>query len=164
MRISDWSSDVCSSDLDLAILEQDHRRDAAHAIFGGSVRMVVDVELGDHHLAVQFVRNFLERRADHLARTAPFGPEIDEDRRVAVEHIGLETVVADRFGTHNLTPEFPLGFQARQSAAPAQAPWRANSPWRPARRACADRGTHRDRKSVVWGKSVSVRLYLGGRR
>src|SRR3546814_5305452 len=67
--------------------------------------MVVDVELGDHHLAVQFVRNFLERRADHLARTAPFGPEIDEDRRVAVEHIGLETVVDDRFGTHHLTPD-----------------------------------------------------------
>src|SRR3546814_15322975 len=86
--------------------------------------MVVDVERGGDHLAVQFVRKFLEGRADHLARTAPFGPEIDEDRRVAVEHIGLETVVADRFGTHNLTPEFPLGFQARQLAAPAQAPWR----------------------------------------
>src|SRR3546814_19841011 len=100
--------------------------DASTAIFCVCGRMVVDVQLVYHHLAFQFFRNFLKRRADHLARTAPIGPEIDEDRRVAVEHIGLETVVADRFGTHNLTPEFPLGFQARQSAAPAQAPWRAN--------------------------------------
>src|SRR3546814_4293920 len=102
MRISDWSSDVCSSDLrlpaapafagataralqrpfepalerafrrradlglgDLAILEQDHRRDAAHAIFGGSVRMVVDVELGDHHLAVQLDRKSTRLNSSH---------------------------------------------------------------------------------------------------
>src|SRR3546814_3406214 len=47
-------------------LEQDHRRNAAHAVTAGGVGIVVDIELGDRHLLTQFVRNLLEARPDHL--------------------------------------------------------------------------------------------------
>src|SRR6185503_3163347 len=59
-----------------------------------------DVHLGDGHLVGQFLADFLERGADHLARSAPFRPEIDEDGLVAFEHIGGEAGVGDGFGGH----------------------------------------------------------------
>src|SRR3546814_6760032 len=93
---------------DLAIFEEDHRRDAAHAIFARRVGIFIDVDLGDHDLAGQFIRNLFERRADHLARAAPFGPEIDEHGGVAVDDVGLKARVGNRFGTHIKTPETTL--------------------------------------------------------
>src|SRR3546814_10374432 len=68
---------------DLAIFEEDHRRDAAHAIFARRVGIFIDVDLGDHDLAGQFIRNLFERRADHLARAAPFGPEIRSEEHTS---------------------------------------------------------------------------------
>src|SRR5690349_24218647 len=50
-----------------------------HALFR-SVRIVVDVELGDGDLLAELAGNLLERRRDHPARTAPFRPEIDQNR------------------------------------------------------------------------------------
>src|SRR3546814_15280113 len=82
MRISDWSSDVCSSDLEGGrILQRGHGR-------------------------------------------------------------------ADRFGRRPDGREFLLSRNEHAASG----------------RASGDRGDHRqDRKSVVWGKSVSVRVDLGGR-
>src|SRR3546814_18898551 len=92
MRISDWSSDVCSSDLDHAdhVLVQRKR----FAVMAG-------LQLG-------------QCRYHHLAH-----------REQAVGVVGAEHEAAD---------------------------------------ACRQGGILEDRKSVVSGKSVSVRLDLGGRR
>src|SRR3546814_5614603 len=54
MRISDWSSDVCSSDLRLGLLHADHRIVvAAHAGIG-LVRRAAgqDLRIGGRHMAV----------------------------------------------------------------------------------------------------------------
>ncbi len=55
----------------------------------------VGVELGDGQPTLEFLREFLERRADHLAGTAPFGPEIDEHRGGGGEDVGREGSVGD---------------------------------------------------------------------
>src|SRR3546814_11530285 len=99
MRISDWSSDVCSSDL--RVYSKWRYVPEVDAFFG-----ITNVDLG-------FVLYRLDRSA---AAPAP-----------AVLH----TVAAD-------SPQQP------PAPAPAGAP--------------------KDRKSVVYGKSVSVRVDLGGRR
>src|SRR3546814_12865669 len=98
MRISDWSSDVCSSDLAALFHPQDHpRRLAGHA----AVAQGVLHQHGEHLLQV--------------ARVDQYG-----QGRYAVAELDLVQVGRD-------------GFEV-------------------------------DRKSVVWGKSVSVRVDLGGRR
>src|SRR4051812_49921241 len=63
----------------LAMFEDDERGDAHHFEAAGGVGVVVDVELGDAHLAGLLGRDLLEDRGDHLARTAPLGPEVDDD-------------------------------------------------------------------------------------
>src|SRR3954454_6464812 len=91
-----WSGDVLAQLLEqlalalgadqptdrLAIFEDDERGNAHHFEASGGVGVVVDVELGDAHLARLLGRDLLEDRGDHLARTAPLGPEVDDD------HIG----------------------------------------------------------------------------
>src|SRR5271157_5732501 len=62
----------------LAILENHQGRNRTNPVFPGHARILVDVELGDLHLAVHFGRDLLERRRDHPAGPAPFGPKIDD--------------------------------------------------------------------------------------
>jgi hypothetical protein len=61
-----------------AVLEQNHGRDRADAIFHGGRGILVDVELDDLHLALQFTRELFEYRRNGAARATPLGPEIDE--------------------------------------------------------------------------------------
>src|SRR3546814_21006357 len=102
MRISDWSSDVCSSDLRYALKIQ--RRVIAAQIIGRGT--------GHAH------------RHPHLSiklfQLDPFGALLLADDQLRHAHVGV-----------GKPPESQPG-----------------------------RG---DRKSVVWGKSVSVRVDLGGR-
>src|SRR3546814_17157488 len=118
MRISDWSSDVCSSDLDLAALQMRPGRRA----------------VGEHHL--------------HLA-----AQQVLHGRRAAAIRHMLDA------GASHAVEQF-----ARQVRAAARA--------RRAERQCAgillgignqflDRHD-RDRKTVVKGKGLSVRVALGG--
>src|SRR3546814_17717563 len=106
MRISDWSSDVCSSDLPWA-----HRR-------GEDRRM-----------------RLLER-LDHPAVT-----EAGVDRLFELDRPELALDVPGRFARPNLLDHVDR-FDHHRVAI----------------------GRERDRKSVVSGKSVSVRVDLGGRR
>ena len=50
--------------------------------------------------AVHLDRDFLQRRPDLLARTAPFGPEIHQNGTVRGEYVGVEGIVGNRFGGH----------------------------------------------------------------
>src|SRR3546814_20684461 len=92
MRISDWSSDVCSSDL---LLEE----------------LLAEVGV-----------------AGHLAQGADLAP----GRAHVAQQVGDAAVLGG------------VGVGAHEEDAPL--------------------GARGDRKSVVWGKSVSVRVDLGGRR
>src|SRR5690606_42046661 len=65
-------------------------------------RVLHDVHLGDRHLAGKLVADFLERRRDHLARSAPIRPEIDQHRRVRIEDIRLKAGIGDVLGGHSL--------------------------------------------------------------
>src|SRR3546814_5345916 len=69
-------------------------------LFRSGVGIVVDIELGDRHLLTQFVRNLLETWPDHLARPAPFGPEIDQYGAVGLEDVAFEARIGDLFGGH----------------------------------------------------------------
>src|SRR3546814_16384988 len=101
LRISDWSSDVCSSDL-----------------LGRRPDLWQQQRLGHRHA----------RRACHSLRDA-----------AAPSHRPRRRCSAGRHG------------RGDEPTAPATAPH-------------TDLGPGQDRKSVVWGKSVSVRVGLGGRR
>src|SRR3546814_14229478 len=102
MRISDWSSDVCSSDLDHALgdVENDHHREC---VVVGALELELLAQIDDRHDGAAQI--------DHA---------LDEVRRVGNARDGV--VTADLLDFEN------------------------------------------DRKSVVEGKSVSVRVDPGGRR
>src|SRR3546814_17524080 len=106
MRISDWSSDVCSSDLE--------REMAAYCVLRGIDYIVEEcpMAIGNKHLGYKEALNAIEA-------TSP-GSKFD----------------------------FYFGFLAR-----------ASEQFRP--KVEAEQG---DRKSVVEGKGVSIRVDLGGRR
>src|SRR5687768_13358333 len=59
----------------LAILEQQHGRNATHAVAARRVGVLVNVDLGDRDLVAQLGRDFFQRGGDHPARAAPFRPE-----------------------------------------------------------------------------------------
>src|SRR3546814_12966840 len=112
MRISDWSSDVCSSDLALRAAFDDGGRDAAAGDVGEALG-------GEHYrdiLLAQRLQPFADARGEQRMVEEDPGLVEDQQRRPAVEAL--------------LEPVEQIG----------------------------------DRKSVVWGKSVSVRVDLGGRR
>ncbi len=76
----------------LAPLEADHGRDALDAELGGQPLIGIDIDLGEFETARLLGCETLEKRAQHPARTAPGGPEIDDHRQLvaAVDHFLLE--------------------------------------------------------------------------
>ena len=64
----------------LAVLEQDHRRDRHDAVAQRELLLLVDVHLHELELACALVDDPLEHRRDGVARAAPLGPEVDDDR------------------------------------------------------------------------------------
>src|SRR3546814_11432164 len=126
MRISDWSSDGCSSDL--SALHRSHRcrRQCGQ----------------DHDLPDRLCRYIRGHMLWQLGEHRLY--ELDRSVRRKLLRFQLEATVV---GRHWRQLEFavrPVAYRYRQGAA------------QPARR--------RDRKSVASGKSVSVRVDLGGRR
>ena len=81
----------------LAALVQDNRRNAANAVLARGCRIGVDVELGDRDLAAVFLGDFVQHRCEHLARAAPFGPEIDQHRMTRLQHVLVEGGVGNVF-------------------------------------------------------------------
>src|SRR5262249_2793021 len=53
------------------------------------------VQLDDFDLAVEGTCDLFESRCDHPARTAPFGPEIDDNCPLGFQDLGLESCVCD---------------------------------------------------------------------
>jgi hypothetical protein len=69
--------------------------------------MGLDVDLHDLGAAVVFVGELVQEGADHLAGTAPGRPEVDEDRDVGLQHVGIEIGVGgmDDLVAHFGSPE-----------------------------------------------------------
>src|SRR4051794_26491541 len=66
--------------LGFTILEQNQRGDAHDLEPASDLEVLVDVDLANTELALVVAGDLLEDRSDHLARTAPFGPEVHEHR------------------------------------------------------------------------------------
>src|SRR5213596_3335983 len=81
--------------LDVAVLEQHQRRDAADAELRRHALVLVDVDLGDLQPALVFLGDLVEHRRDRLAGAAPFGPVIHQHRGVRLQHLGVEGVVGN---------------------------------------------------------------------
>ncbi len=76
----------------LPALENEQRGDAANVEFARDIHIVVHVQLHDRQLPRILARYFLDGRRQHLARTAPVGPEIHQYRLslARFDHVGLE--------------------------------------------------------------------------
>src|SRR3546814_2375871 len=78
MRISDWSSDVCSSDLPLSrkgdLLRSEERFEEAVEAYDGAVeRLERQGEIGPHHWSLLYFRGIaLERSGEWLRAEADF--------------------------------------------------------------------------------------------
>ena len=84
----------------LAILEHDEGRNGADAVLERRLLVFVDVELGDLHLALHLFRDFLERRRDHPAGTAPLRPEIDDHGLARLDDVVVERGIRDLVRGH----------------------------------------------------------------
>ena len=80
---------------ELAVLEHHQRRNRANAELARDAGVFVDIELGDFHLALHLAGDLFQRRPDHTARTAPFGPKIDDDRFAGLENVNVKIGVGD---------------------------------------------------------------------
>ena len=103
--------------LDLfAVLEEDKGGHRTDADLLRNLALLVDVDLVEAELlAGGGLGDLLEDRADHLARTAPGGPEVDHDDLVTAGNL-LELVVRrDNLNTHGEFGE--MEYEARHRTA-----------------------------------------------
>jgi len=61
-----------------AVTKQQQGWDSANIELGRGFRVLIDVELDDAELVFVLGRDRIEDRRDHLARAAPFGPEVEQ--------------------------------------------------------------------------------------
>jgi hypothetical protein len=57
--------------------------------------VVVHINFRDFYVIRVFFRDLVEHGRQHFARTAPFGPEIHEDRLVGFQHLGFKVRLVD---------------------------------------------------------------------
>jgi hypothetical protein len=60
----------------LAVVEEQHRRDIHDAVLLARVGVVIDIKFADHYAAFVFVGQLFQNGQHHFARTAPTGPKI----------------------------------------------------------------------------------------
>ncbi len=101
--------DVRADDLifHFAVFEEQKKRDGFHVVFHREVAGVVHIDFGDFRLAFYFCGELFKYGTDHFARSAPFGPEIDKNREIGVDHFGLE-IIFGKVECHarNMEPDF----------------------------------------------------------
>jgi hypothetical protein len=57
---------------------------------GGAARGAGDRSTHRLELSVVLLRQLIDQRRDHAARTAPGRPEVDKNRDIALEHLSLK--------------------------------------------------------------------------
>src|SRR3546814_12097891 len=147
MRISDWSSDVCSSDL---------ARDAAAGV---ELLLVVD---GEREEVLPLARGLVGDGADQ--QHGALARDHDRATSLASDLAGFDgdraVAVLEALGNfcHVCIPWMTLAMNRMEALAASRADRAGRSKKEPRRIAAPDR------KSDVEGKSVSVRVDIGGRR
>ena len=103
---------------DLALVDRVDGGDALHPERLRHLRVVVDVDLGQHDLPAGLVDDLLEDGTERAARAAPRRPQVDDDGGGGrpVEHVGLERGVGDVDGHRARLPA------ARAGQRPVRAP------------------------------------------
>lgn len=86
----------------LAVLEQDQRRDTAHAEPRRRSRVFVDIDLRDHSLRPDCRGHILKDRPLHPARPAPRRPEIHQHHAAAGRLVEITVVEFSHMCTHVL--------------------------------------------------------------
>src|SRR4051812_17802666 len=81
--------------LHLSALEDQQRRDAADAEARWGSRILVDIHLGDLHLAAIGAGQLVHNGGDGLARAAPGGPKIDQHGALRLQDFLLKASVGD---------------------------------------------------------------------
>ncbi len=71
---------TCELSGHFAVFESLNRRDAVDAIAQSQVLVLVHIDFCQAKTALGFVRQFFQHRPQHLARAAPFRPEIHNHR------------------------------------------------------------------------------------
>src|SRR3972149_6417630 len=74
----------------LTTLEHQQRGDAADAVPGGGLHVIVGVELHELHLPVVLPGQLLHQGSDHATGAAPGCPEVDEDRLAGLQNFFFE--------------------------------------------------------------------------
>src|SRR5262249_60812216 len=87
----------------LADFEDHQGGDRHHALFRRRLRALVDVELHDLDLLAHRAGDLVKRRRNHATGAAPFGPEVDDDGTVRLEHFSFEIGVRDLANGHGDT-------------------------------------------------------------
>src|SRR5471030_715685 len=80
-----------------AVLEQDERGNAAHSKLHRCRLMLVHIDLRDLEAVAVILGHFVEDRSNHLARAAPFRPEVEQDGFIRFRDILVKGCVADMF-------------------------------------------------------------------
>ena len=105
-----------------AVAEQEQGWNSANIELGWGFWILVDVEL--HYAKLVFIvgGDRIEQRRDHLARTAPFGPEVEQHGLLRLHYVLFESRVCRMYDltTHNAEssrflgrPETPWGGWAK---------------------------------------------------
>src|SRR5437763_4222143 len=109
-RLTRYRSDY--SLLFLAALKDNERRDSAYTELLRHIYVFVHVHFINAGFAVIFLRDRLDRRRDHTARPAPFGPKIDQDRLFRSQNIRLKSCICYFFCklSHFFSYEIPKNY------------------------------------------------------
>ncbi len=81
---------------DRPALEEKEGGNAVDAVLLGQLRLLIDVDFDDLDLVGQFTGDFIKKRGDHLARTTPFGPKVDDGQLFGLDDFTLEIESAYR--------------------------------------------------------------------
>ena len=102
----------CGTDVTIhgaAVFEDEQSRDAHHAQFGGSHRVVVDVELHDLEASLIFIRQFFQCRSNGKAGATPGCPEVEKYGHIRLQDFLVKVSISyihDMGGGHRLSPWF----------------------------------------------------------
>ena len=92
----------------LAVLEEDHHRDRLDPVALRERRLLVDVHLDELDVAVRLLHDPVEHGGDGVAGPAPFGPEVDDHRLVALEDFLFEALFG-HCGCHSVLSSESIG-------------------------------------------------------
>ena len=80
---------------DLAVLDDEQGGDGGYLELRGEALVFIDIDLADLDFALILAGQFVQNGCNHLARSAPFGPEIDQDGRRGFQDLGFKIILRE---------------------------------------------------------------------